>query len=85
MLILSRKIEEAIKIGESVTIRILGIHEGQVKIGIEAPKDVKVYRSELYDMIQKENLQASKSEKDSVSKAAQALRNKGVEQRKQPK
>jgi carbon storage regulator len=74
MLILSRKIEEAIKIGDSITIKILGIHEGQVKIGIEAPKEVKVFRSELYDLIQKENLQASKSEKESVSKAAQVLR-----------
>ena len=79
MLILSRKIEEAIKIGDSITIKILGIHEGQVKIGIEAPKEVKVFRSELYDLIQKENLQASKSEKESVSKAAQVLRKKSVQ------
>ncbi|MCX6135604.1 MAG: carbon storage regulator CsrA [Ignavibacteriales bacterium] len=83
MLILSRKIEEAIRIGDSVTIKILGIHEGQVKIGIEAPKEVKVYRSELYDLIQKENLQASKSEKVSVSKAALVLRSKNVKQDKQ--
>jgi carbon storage regulator len=78
MLILSRKIEEAIKIGDTITIRVLGIHEGQVKIGIEAPKDIKVYRSELYDLIQKENVQASKSEKVSVSKAAQVMRKKNV-------
>ncbi len=76
MLILSRKIEEAINIGDSITVKILGIHEGQVKIGIEAPKEIKVYRSELFDLIQKENIQASKSEKSAVSKAALALREK---------
>ncbi|HTY37978.1 MAG TPA: carbon storage regulator CsrA [Bacteroidota bacterium] len=81
MLILSRKIEESIRIGDAITVKILGIHEGQVKIGIEAPKDVKVYRSELYDMIQSENVQASKSEKTSVSEAAQALRKKKVQQK----
>jgi carbon storage regulator len=74
MLILSRKIEESIVIGDSITIKILGIHEGQVKIGIEAPKEVKVYRSEVYDQILKENIQASKSEKLTVSEAASMLR-----------
>ena len=83
MLILSRKSEEAIRIGDNITIRILGIHEGQVKIGIDAPKDVKVYRSELYDLIQKENLQASKSEKVSVSQAAQVMRRKNNAVQKQ--
>ena len=76
MLILSRKIEESIIVGDSITIKILGIHEGQVKIGIEAPKDVKVYRSEVYEQIQKENIEASKAEKQSVSKAATMLRTK---------
>ncbi len=82
MLILSRKIEESIKIGDSITIKILGIHEGQVKIGIEAPKDIKVFRSELYDLIQSENVQASKSDKSSISKAAQVLRKKSAEPHK---
>ncbi len=82
MLILSRKIEEAIKIGDKITVKILGIHEGQVKIGIEAPGDVKVYRSELYDLIQKENVQASRSEKGSVTHAAQVMRKKNQDQRK---
>jgi carbon storage regulator len=74
MLILSRKIEESIVIGDSITIKILGIHEGQVKIGIEAPKEVKVYRSEVYDQILKENIQASKSEKQTGTEAATILR-----------
>ena len=74
MLILSRKIEECIMIGDTITIKILGIHEGQVKIGIEAPKDIKVYRSEVYEQIQKENVEASKAEKQSIAKAATLFR-----------
>jgi carbon storage regulator len=74
MLILSRKLEESIKIGDTITIKILGVQEGQVKIGIDAPKEIKIYRSEVYDQIQKENVQSSKVEKESVSKAALLLR-----------
>jgi carbon storage regulator len=76
MLILSRKIEESIVIGDSITIKILGVHEGQVKIGIEAPKEIKVYRSEVFDQIRKENIEASKAEKQEVSEAATMLRTK---------
>lgn len=79
MLILSRKIEESIVIGDSITVKILGIHEGQVKLGIEAPKQIKVFRSEVYEQIQKENIEASRSEKTSVSKAASLLRTKTKE------
>ena len=84
MLILSRKIEEGIKIGDSITVKILGIHEGQVKIGIDAPRDVKVFRSELFEQIQKENIEASKSEKSAISKAAVALRQNKGDQKKSP-
>ena len=79
MLILSRKIEEAIRIGDTITVRILGIQDGQIKIGIDAPRDVKVFRSELYDQIKSENVAASKAARESISKAAQALRKRPVE------
>ncbi len=55
MLILSRKIDEKIKIGEEITITLIDIHGDQVKIGVEAPKNVKVFRQEVFDAIQKEN------------------------------
>jgi len=74
MLILGRKVEESIIIGDAICIRILGVQDGQVKIGIEAPKDVKVYRSELYEQIQQENKEASKVQKASISHIATLLR-----------
>lgn len=55
MLILSRKIDEKIKIGNDITITLIDVHSDQVKIGIEAPKNVKVFRQEVFDAIQKEN------------------------------
>ena len=55
MLILSRKIDEKIKIGNDITITLIDVHGDQVKIGVEAPKDVKVFRQEVFDAIQLEN------------------------------
>ena len=55
MLILSRKIDEKIKIGTDNTITLIDVHGDQVKIGVEAPKDVKVFRQEVFDAIQNEN------------------------------
>jgi len=82
MLILSRKIEEEIKIGDSITIKILGIHEGQVRIGIDAPKDIKVYRSEIYQQIQNENIDAAKVTKSEVASAVQMLKQKKINKEK---
>ena len=55
MLILSRKIDEKIKIGTDITITLIDVHGDQVKIGVEAPKDVKVFRQEVFDAMQNEN------------------------------
>ncbi len=54
MLILTRKIGESIMIGESVEVKVLGLRAGQVKIGIEAPRDVEVHREEIYERIRAE-------------------------------
>lgn len=59
MLILSRKIDEKIKIGDDITITLIDVHGDQVKIGIEAPKNVKVFRQEVFDAIQTENKAAA--------------------------
>lgn len=55
MLILARKIDEKIKIGNDITITIISVQGDQVKIGVEAPKNVKVFRQEVFDAIQAEN------------------------------
>ncbi|NLM00449.1 MAG: carbon storage regulator CsrA [Treponema sp.] len=59
MLILSRKVNEKIKIGNDITLTIIEIKGEQIKVGVEAPKSVKVFRQEVYDAIQRENIAAS--------------------------
>ena len=59
MLILSRKVDQKIKIGDDITLTIIEVREGQVKIGVEAPKHVKVFRQEIFEAIQDENKAAA--------------------------
>lgn len=78
MLILSRKIDEKIKIGDNITITLIDVHGDQVKIGVEAPKNVKVFRQEVFDAIQSENKVAaveskSPTEEKSAIAAVSAL------------
>ncbi len=61
MLILSRKVDEKIKIGTDITITLIGISGDQVKIGVEAPKSIKVFRQEVFDDIQKQNKTAAET------------------------
>ena len=61
MLILSRKINEKIKIGSDITLTIIEVRGDQVKIGVEAPKHVKVFREEVFQAIQEENKAAAAS------------------------
>ncbi len=58
MLVLSRKVGEAIQIDENVEVCIIEVGNGIVKIGINAPKDVKVLRKELIDEVKKQNQEA---------------------------
>jgi carbon storage regulator len=55
MLILTRRIGESLMIGDNVNVTVLGIRGNQVRIGVNAPKDVAVHREEIYDKIQHEN------------------------------
>ncbi|HLS66053.1 MAG TPA: carbon storage regulator CsrA [Pseudogracilibacillus sp.] len=59
MLVLSRKTKEAIRIGDDIEVSILAIEGEQVKIGIQAPKSIEVYRKEIYDAIQLQNSEAA--------------------------
>ena len=51
MLILTRRVGEALMIGDDVTITVLSVRGNQVRIGIDAPKDVSVHREEIYNKI----------------------------------
>ena len=54
MLILTRRVGESIKIGDEITVTVLGVKGNQVRIGVNAPKDVPVHREEVFERIQGE-------------------------------
>ncbi|WP_107947418.1 carbon storage regulator CsrA [Lysinibacillus parviboronicapiens] len=61
MLVLSRKKDESIMIGDQIEIKILAVDGDQIKLGIVAPKTVKVHRSEVFEAIQAQNKEALSS------------------------
>ncbi len=65
MLILSRKIGQSLVIGEQVVVRVLEVSGDNVKIGVEAPRDIPVHRQEIFEAIKEEN-QAAALVKSSV-------------------
>ena len=70
MLVLTRKIGETIAIDDHIKITVVQIKGKQVRIGIEAPKETKIHREEIYRAIQEENLAATQSMAGQLSKMA---------------
>jgi len=60
MLVLARKLDESIVIGDDVVVKIISIEKGVVKLGIEAPSSVSIMRSELLEDVKESNIAASK-------------------------
>lgn len=59
MLVLTRKTNEAIQIGDNIEITVLSIHSDQIKLGINAPKNIEIHRKEVYLSIQESNNEAA--------------------------
>ena len=59
MLILTRRVGETVMIGNEVTVTVLGVKGNQVRVGVNAPKDVAVHREEIYERIKREQDQDS--------------------------
>ena len=59
MLVLTRKVKESITIGNNITVSILEIKGNQIRLGVEAPRDIPVNRTEIYESIIQENIKAS--------------------------
>jgi carbon storage regulator len=75
MLVLTRRLGESINIGDNIKITVVDIDGKQVKIGIEAPKDITIFREEVYERIKKENLRAAASAtSEQLKKAAQIFK-----------
>ena len=62
MLILTRRVGETLMVGDDVTVTVLGVKGNQVRIGVNAPKDVSVHREEIYQRIQKEKSETDQSD-----------------------
>lgn len=68
MLVVSRKSGESIMIGENIEVLILDLGDGNVKVGINAPKNIKILRKELIAEVEKENIESLKNIGDLIKK-----------------
>ncbi|WP_163578997.1 carbon storage regulator CsrA [Gracilibacillus saliphilus] len=59
MLVLTRKINEGIQIGDEIEVKVIAVDGDQIKLGINAPQNVEVHRKEIYQAIQDENSKAA--------------------------
>ncbi|MDX8361200.1 MULTISPECIES: carbon storage regulator CsrA [Bacillaceae] len=75
MLVLTRKVDEAIQIGEDIEVTVLAIDREQIKLGIKAPKKTEIHRKEIYLSIQQENIESALNSKDILQQLNKTLKN----------
>ena len=66
MLVLTRKKDEAIRIGDDILIKVIAVDKNTVRLGIEAPKELSILREELYEAIREENRKATAKPNESL-------------------
>jgi carbon storage regulator len=76
MLILSRKVDESIIIGNNIEIKVIEIKRESVKLGIQAEKNIPVHRKEIYEQIVRENKDALELKMENINILAEILRKK---------
>ncbi|UTR16068.1 carbon storage regulator CsrA [Salipaludibacillus sp. LMS25] len=73
MLVLTRKLNESIKIGDNIEVTIIGIEGDQVKLGIDAPKNIDIHRKEVYLAIKEENNAAATGSLDVLKQLTKVI------------
>ncbi|MCC3648565.1 carbon storage regulator CsrA [Cytobacillus oceanisediminis] len=76
MLVLTRRLKESIMVGDDIEISILSIEGDQVKLGISAPKNVDIYRKEIYLSIQQENSSATQTDANAIESLSSFFKKK---------
>jgi len=74
MLVLTRKLNERIIIGDAIEVSVLAISRDKIKLGIHAPRAISVHRKEVYDLIHQENALASTMGNDSIDTAIEVIK-----------
>lgn len=85
MLVLSRKVNQSIMVGDNVRVVVVAVDRDQVKLGIEAPREIAVHRSEIYEEIQRSNRSAAAAEQPVAAGPASVGRATLQPRKKSPK